>query len=177
MTQAHLIYPMATHIGFTAFLYALLTIARAPSVWGLGRCPDGSNPWGKFEPRISANLSNQFEWPLFFYIVCLLLLQHPVVEEIQVWFAWLFIVGRLAHSYVQILTANVRLRGLVFTINFIAVLAMWGLLVASESNVGRRIANIAVKAASLRSLDIPQAGRSLFTTLELIKCHSARIVS
>ena len=41
--------------------------------------------------------------------------------------AWLFIAGRLLHSAVQILTTNVRLRGLVFTVNFLAVLGLWGL--------------------------------------------------
>lgn len=56
-----LIYPMAAHVGLTALLYVALTVARAPSVWGLGRRPDGSNPWAAVEPRVSANLSNQFE--------------------------------------------------------------------------------------------------------------------
>ncbi len=34
----------------------------------------------------------------------------------------------MLHSAVQVLTANVRLRGLVFTLNFLAVLGLWGLL-------------------------------------------------
>lgn len=57
-----LILPMAAHVVLTALLYVLLTIARAPAVWGLGSRADGSNPWAAIEPRISANLSNQFEW-------------------------------------------------------------------------------------------------------------------
>jgi hypothetical protein len=52
---------MAIHVAWTAFLYALLTIARAPAVWGIGRRADGGNPWATLEPRISANLRNQFE--------------------------------------------------------------------------------------------------------------------
>ncbi|MFT3736664.1 MAG: MAPEG family protein [Rhodocyclaceae bacterium] len=120
-----LIYPMAAHLALTALLYVLLTLVRAPTVWGLGRRPDGSNPWEKVSPRISANLSNQFEWPLFFYVVCVLLLQQPSHAPLQLWLAWLFIAGRLWHTYVQICTTNVRLRGAVFTINFVAVLAMW----------------------------------------------------
>lgn len=39
--------------------------------------------------------------------------------------AWVFIGGRLLHSYVQIITGNVRLRGLVFTLNFLAVIGLW----------------------------------------------------
>lgn len=43
------VYPMAAHVALTAVLYALLTVARAPTVWGLGRRADGSNPWSKFD--------------------------------------------------------------------------------------------------------------------------------
>lgn len=124
-----LLYPMAAHVALAAGLYVLLTVARAPAIWGIGRRADGSNPWAGIEPRISANLSNQFEWPLFFHVACLLLLTRPP-STLALGLAWLFIAGRLAHSAVQILTANVRLRGLVYTINFLAVLGLWGLLLA-----------------------------------------------
>ena len=68
MPMSHpLIVPMAAHVALAAFLYVLLTVVRAPAIWGMGRAPDGSNPFARIEPRISANLSNQFEWPLFFH--------------------------------------------------------------------------------------------------------------
>lgn len=135
MTSSALIYPMAVHVGLAATLYALLTVARAPSVWGLGRRADGANPWASAERRISANLSNQFEWPLFFYVACVLLLQRPVVGECEIGLAWLFVAGRFAHSAVHVFTTNVRLRGVVFTVNFLAVLAMWVLLVWRSGSV------------------------------------------
>jgi hypothetical protein len=119
---------MTAHVALAVFLYVLLTVARAPTIWGIGRLPDGSNPWAKFEPRISANLSNQFEWPVFFYIACLMLLQAEATS-VSIALAWIFIAGRLWHSAVQILTSNVRLRGLVFTANFLAVLGLWAVAV------------------------------------------------
>ena len=125
MISHPLIYPMAAHVGLTALLYLMLTVVRAPVIWGVGRLPDGSNPLARFEPRISANLSNQFEWPLLFYVACLIFLQHPLEARRALWLAWVFVGGRLAHSCVQILTTNIRLRGVVFTINFVAVLGMW----------------------------------------------------
>ena len=118
-----LIYPMAAHVGLTALLYVALTVARAPYVWHAGRRTDGSNPCASVEPRISANLSNQFEWPLFFYVACLL--EQNAVNRVQLWLAWAFVVGRLIHTYIQVFTTNIRLRGAVFTINFVAVLGMW----------------------------------------------------
>lgn len=127
MSQA-LILPMAAHVALAALLYVLLTVARAPAVWGIGRRPDGSNPWASVEPRISANLSNQFEWPLFFHAACLILLQLQP-GPVAVALAWVFVAGRVVHSAVQILARNVRLRGIVFTINFLAVLGLWALVV------------------------------------------------
>ncbi len=117
---------MAAHIAWVTLLYAALTLARAPSVWGVFQLSDGSNPCAAVEGRISANLRNQFEWPLLFYVVCLLLLmQEPVQDDVQAVFAWLFVAGRVIHTAVQVLGTSIRLRGIVFTVNFVAVLAMW----------------------------------------------------
>lgn len=128
-----LILPMTAHVVLAAVLYVLLTLARAPKIWGIGRRPDGSNPWAEVEPRISANLSNQFEWPLFFYVACLILMQSDA-SHLVLALAWIFIAGRVLHSLVQILTTNIRLRGLVFTINFLAVLGLWAVVAMSSLN-------------------------------------------
>ena len=127
--MSNLLTPMFMHILLCALLYVFLTLARAPSVWGVGKNKDGSNPFGDIQPKISANLSNHFEWPLFFHVVGALLiaLEEPISNS-QIFLAWAFVVGRVLHSLVQIFTNNIRLRGLVFTINFVAVLAMWLLL-------------------------------------------------
>jgi hypothetical protein len=129
-----LLLPMTVHVTLAVLLYVLLTVARAPAIWGIGRRADGGNPFATMEPRISANLSNQFEWPLFFHVACVLLMLLGT-SRTAVALAWLFIGGRLLHSGVQILTANVRLRGLVFTVNFLAVLGLWGVLL--QSALGR----------------------------------------
>ncbi|MCH6482555.1 MAPEG family protein [Pseudoxanthomonas sp. LH2527] len=122
-----LLLPMTAHVALAALLYVLLTVARAPAIWGIGRRADGSNPFASLEPRIGANLSNQFEWPLFFHVACVLLMLLGT-SAMAIALAWLFVGGRLLHSAVQILTTNVRLRGLVFTVNFLAVLGLWGVL-------------------------------------------------
>lgn len=121
-----LLMPMLAHILWTALLYVVLTLMRAPTIWNIGARADGSNPWSKIEKKVSANLSNQFEWPLFFYVACIIVMTNPsLYNSIYLWFAWIFFVGRLLHSGVQILTDNIRLRGLVFTINFVSVLLIW----------------------------------------------------
>ncbi|WOX04328.1 MAPEG family protein [Microbulbifer pacificus] len=129
-----LLIPMAAHVAWTALLYAVLTLMRAPKIWNIGKKEDGSNPWQSIEPKVSANLSNQFEWPLFFYAACLVVIAAPALyQPAFVLLAWIFIAGRVIHSAVQIFTTNIRLRGVVFTINFLAVLSMWCLLLSTVS--------------------------------------------
>lgn len=121
--------PMLIHILLVAILYVLLTIMRAPKIWGIGTNPDGTNPFAKLEPRVSANLSNQFEWPVLFYAICVILISRPeLYQSIYLWCAWVFVFGRLIHSAIQIFTVNIRLRGAIFTINFLAVMGMWFVL-------------------------------------------------
>ncbi|WP_333973614.1 MAPEG family protein [Alteromonas mediterranea] len=128
-----LLTPVFLHIVWCALLYALLTVTRAPVVWGVGQSKNGSNPFHTIQPKISANLSNQFEWPIFFYIACVLLIATgEAIDSMQIYLAWVFVIGRVLHSIVQIFTDNIRLRGMVFTINFIAVLAMWTLIFIGE---------------------------------------------
>jgi hypothetical protein len=129
--QHQLLLPMAAHVALASLLYVALTAARAPKVWGIGRRADGSNPWAAVEPRIGANLSNQFEWPLFFHVACVLLILGHAESRAATALAWLFVAGRLAHSVVQVCTTDVRLRGLVFTINFVATLGLWAIVLRS----------------------------------------------
>lgn len=129
MLTSTLTYPMLAHVLWVVFLYGLLTVVRAPAVWGVGRKTHNQEYLARLEQKVSANLSNQFEWPLLFYVVCILLIVDAPVETTQVWLAWLFVVGRVLHSGVQILGDNIRLRGVIFTINFVAVLIMRALYV------------------------------------------------
>ena len=126
--QNGLLAAMAFQVAWTAMLYVALTVARAPKIWGVGKRSDGSNPFVDVEPRISANLSNQFEWPMFFFAACVLLMLLDRVSGAALVLAWVFVVGRVLHSCVQILTKNIRLRGIIFTINFLAVLGLWVLV-------------------------------------------------
>lgn len=126
MNANPLLYAMFFHVCWVFLLYTLLTIIRAPAIWGLDTKSGLIRKWALLEPRISANLTNQFEWPLFFYSACILtMLTDGWFDSLQAIFAWLFVVGRVLHSWVQILTSNIRLRGAIFTINFLAAFCMW----------------------------------------------------
>lgn len=123
---------MAAHVLWCTLLYGVLTLFRAPKVWGLKTLGFSGTLLQALESRTSANLSNQFEWPLFFYVGCLAVFFYPqAYTDLIYWLSLVFIVGRVLHSIVQIFTSNVKLRGLVFTINFVAVFFMWIVIVSN----------------------------------------------
>lgn len=116
---------MFFHVCWVALLYVALTILRAPAIWGVGTESGFMRSLTIYEPKVSANLSNQFEWPLFFYGCGILSIGVGIQDNYINSLAWLFILGRVIHSIVQVFTNSIRLRGAVFTINFLAVFLMW----------------------------------------------------
>ena len=125
--QATFLTPFLLHFAVVVALYAALTVARATAVrQGRAAFADFARAGGDppAAARIARNLGNQFEAPMFAYFAALFLLWRGEVTSFDVAAAWLFLAGRLIHTLVQTLTDNVRLRGLVFTINFVGVVAL-----------------------------------------------------
>src|SRR5690606_39410868 len=76
--------------------------------------------------RVARNLANQFELPVFALFAALFIYFSQAVTTIDIAAAWLFLSGRIIHTAVQTLTVNVPLRGMVFVINFAAVIILMG---------------------------------------------------
>src|SRR5262245_36157185 len=122
-----ILWPLLAHVGWVVLLYVWLTYARWVAVQR-GEVDYSSFEFNREEPpavaRIRLNLANQFEWPVVFYALVVLLIALGKVTLFDVAGGWVFGAGREIHSLVQCLTDNVPLRGQVFTINFLAVLAI-----------------------------------------------------
>lgn len=124
-----MLLPLFAHFGLVVALYAALTWARLVTVRrgeaarnDFARA-DGDAP---FSARIQRNLANQFEAPLFAWAGALVLIITGQVTGLDIAAAWVFLIGRLIHSWVQCSGDNVALRGQVFVINFLGVLWLMG---------------------------------------------------
>lgn len=129
VSAGSILWPMLAHIALVFFLYVWLTLARTLAVRG-GETEYACFVLGRDEPlhvaRITRNLANQFELPAIFYALVILLIFANRVTTVDLAAAWVFVAGRVLHTLVQTLTDNVVLRGRVFTINFLAVVALAG---------------------------------------------------
>jgi hypothetical protein len=124
-----IVWPMLAQFALTMALYVWLTVARKRAV-ERGETDYTAFVLGYDEPlhvaRITRNLANQYELPVLFYALVLLLVTAGDVTMFDVIAAWVFFAGRVLHMAVQTFTDNVPLRGRVFAINYLAVAAMAG---------------------------------------------------
>jgi hypothetical protein len=124
-----ILWPMLAQIGWTFGLYAWLTVARTRAVTR-GEVEYSCFVLGREEPRevarITRNLANQFELPVIFYAVVILLVALGRATTLDVVAAWVFVAGRVVHTLVQTLTDDVKLRGRVFLVNFAALVVLVG---------------------------------------------------
>lgn len=74
--------------------------------------------------RVTNNLRNQFELPVVFYALVLLLVAINHVTMLDVVLAWIFVIGRVIHHIVHTKSEDVLLRPRVFLIGFVAVILL-----------------------------------------------------
>jgi hypothetical protein len=131
MPAAAILWPLAVHLGLVALLYAWLTIERKRAVARGEAASDTYRTYEQPQPQrarlIANNLANQFELPVVFYPLALTLYVLDDASIAQVALAWVFVLARIVHTVVHVLSPDVALRGNVFAVNFVAAGAMWAL--------------------------------------------------
>ena len=68
---------------------------------------------------------NQFELPVLFYVLTILVLFTKTADLLFVVLAWIFVVLRLAHAYVHVTSNYVPRRGPLFIAGAIVLCVMW----------------------------------------------------
>ena len=70
-------------------------------------------------------LSNQFQLPVLFYVLCFILFNIGAVSLLSLILAWSFALSRWVHAYVHVTSNNIPLRLSFFGIGAIALLALF----------------------------------------------------
>ncbi|MEN3147193.1 MAPEG family protein [Neorhizobium sp. IRAMC:178] len=125
------LWPMIAHAALVFFLYWLLSKKRSMAVKS-GSAKAGQFRENREEPpeslAVHNNLKNQFELPVLFYAVCLMLYVSTADNWGSVALAWVFVLSRYVHSYVHLTSNRLRYRRPIFILGFFAVMAMWAWL-------------------------------------------------
>lgn len=122
------IWPMIAHVALVFCLYLLLSVRR------VGAVKDGRAGVEQFrenreepvESLIVKNcVANQFELPVLFYAVSILLYLVDADNPVTVAGGWLFVALRYAHAYVHVTSNRIRYRRPLFIAGFVVLGLLW----------------------------------------------------
>jgi|TARA_B110001454_G_scaffold208812_1_gene221691 hypothetical protein len=83
---------------------------------------------GEFPPKLNSvrqHYKNMFEMPILFYLLCVLLLIQNNFNQIDIVFAWGFVIFRILHSISRIPNKDINIRFGLFVGSFIMLAAGW----------------------------------------------------
>lgn len=128
MNRNLILLPLLVHIALILLLYIGLARAKAKAAaTGLVdpvRRALHADAWPDNVIQINNNIRNQFEVPLLFYVLTLVLWQLNQAGAVVQAIAWLFVISRLVHAYIHTGSNVVPMRRSVFMFGAVLVLLM-----------------------------------------------------
>lgn len=128
MNQTAIFWPLLAQVALTYLVYAVLGYRRREAVLKHGATPQNFR-LRTTEPESSVtaanNLSNQYELPVLFYVVCIGLYVTQGVSYIALLLAWLFVLARAGHAFIHLTNNRVSQRGLVFALGYVLLGVLW----------------------------------------------------
>lgn len=127
MTGFQMFWPLLAHALLVFCLYALLVVRRAAVVRAgkVERIAFRENLAEPEESRVvNRAIANQFELPVLFYAVSVLLFITEADNLVAVVLAWIFVFARYVQAAMQ-LTGNLPVRRLSFMLGFASLFLMW----------------------------------------------------
>ena len=70
-------------------------------------------------------LKNQFELPVLFYFLVILLYVEGTISQVDLILAWIFSVSRYVHAYIRLSSNYVPRRAMIFIVGMLSLFAGW----------------------------------------------------
>ena len=128
MSSSHIFWPVLAQVFLTLMMFIVLGArkARAVKAGNVNRQQAAldNRVWPEDVVKVSNNIANQFEVPILFYILCVVLYSINAAGIVAVVLAWLFVVSRYAHAWVHVGSNYVPVRMRLFMVGCSVLLAM-----------------------------------------------------
>jgi hypothetical protein len=85
----------------------------------------GQKNWPELATKISNCFQNQFETPILFYVLTILVWQSHTASIVFTAGSWAFVLARFAHGYIEISGNHVPTRFKAFVFGTVSLLIMW----------------------------------------------------
>jgi hypothetical protein len=134
MSQNLIVLPVAAQALLAFVVLFVMARARARSQKERGQnlqdlALASNSDWNEAALKAANNYKNLFEIPVLFFAAAAFALITRTVDGWMIGLAWLFVASRVLHTIIHVTSNTVMLRGPVFMIGFVAVMAMWLLIV------------------------------------------------
>jgi hypothetical protein len=128
MNQTTIFWPVLAHVLLIYIVYCVLGRRRYGAVRS-GEAKPGQFKVRSTEPAssvtVAANLTNQFELPVLFYVLCLTLHLTNGVNYLTLALMWIFVASRYFHAWVHLTSNNLPLRSRSFFVSAVILLLGW----------------------------------------------------
>ena len=128
MNQTTIFWPVLAQVLLVYIVYVVMGRRRFVAV------KSGEAKVGQFKTRstepsssvtVAANLCNQFELPVLFYVLCLTLHVTNGVNYLTLALMWIFVASRYVHAWVHLTSNNLLLRNRSFVVGAVTILLGW----------------------------------------------------
>ncbi|SFN58360.1 MAPEG family protein [Dokdonella immobilis] len=120
--------PVLLQILLTIGVYVALAVAKSRALRDgqvdLARRALHADAWPDSVQKINNNIRNQFEVPVLFYVLVVILHQLDAAAALAEGLAWLFVASRVVHATVHTRSNHVPVRRPVFMFGCLIILAM-----------------------------------------------------
>ena len=128
MNQTTIFWPVLAHVLLIYIVYCVLGRRRYGAIKS-GEAKVGQYKVRSTEPAssvtVAANLSNQFELPVLFYVLCLTLHVTNGVNYLTLALMWIFVASRYVHAWIHLTSNNLLLRSRSFFVGAVIILLGW----------------------------------------------------
>ncbi|WP_027057337.1 MAPEG family protein [Mesorhizobium loti] len=128
MNQTSIFWPVLAHVLLIYIVYCVLGLRRYGAVKS-GEAKVGQYKVRSTEPAssvtVAANLVNQFELPVLFYVLCLTLHVTNGVNYLTLALMCIFVASRYVHASVHLTSNNLLLRNRSFVVGAVVILLGW----------------------------------------------------
>jgi hypothetical protein len=129
MSIQFILLPLFVEVALTFTLMFWMASSRAGALkrkeTRLADIALGQSNWPPRVQQVSNSYSSQFQLPLLFYVLTVLVIVTHHADVMFVVLAWLFVLSRLVHAYIHTGTNYVRHRFNAFALGAVILLTMW----------------------------------------------------
>lgn len=128
MSSNHIFWPVLAQVLLTLVMFIILGARKAKAIKAgkvnREQAALDNRVWPENVVKVSNNIANQFEVPILFYILCVVLYSIHAAGTVAIVLAWLFVASRYAHAWVHVGSNYVPVRMRLFMVGCVILLSM-----------------------------------------------------